>query len=178
MSVTKHGDWLTQLPQVKNSIKVLLDSNREYSVPNGRIRREDKKIIIEPVLEERPGEFLRLGTAFSFPLSELVRIKFEDDDGSYSYFGPSLHWLKDLPKSRENIISMICTHGDQALNVEKGWIEYDELKIYIREIIGKNKRGYILKNHERILDEVLVILVNRRMTEPMLFMRSTAKMPS
>lgn len=176
MNVAQQDEWLEQLPQVKNSIKVLLQDNTEHRIPEGRIRREERSIAIDPIKAKNADGFPALGPTIRFPLAELVRIEYKDDDGTHSHFGPSTRWLTNLPRSRENAIFLFCLEENRTLFVEKGWIEYDARRIYIREIVGNGKRGYTLIDHERSLDEVLIILVNRQKIEPMVFMRTAGKM--
>ena len=179
MSVTKQDDWLAQLPQVKDGIKVLLHTNVEYSVPKGRIGWKDERMIIEPVLEGKSGEFPGIGPAFSFSLFELIQIGYEDDDGARLHFGLSTRWLADLPKSYENSITLVCTKDERKLSIEKGWIEHDARKVFVREITGRSKCGLTLEHHDRVIEEISsIILIDRRTGEPMVFMRPTTKRPS
>ncbi len=176
MSETRHADWLSMLPQVGTDIKVLLQTGEKRAILFGIIRRDDTMIYIDTVAKStRRDRFPTVIDTASFNINEIVRISFTDNEQHFTFFGNPRQWLKDLPKSRENSVTLLCAAMDRTLDIEKGWVEYDEKKIYVREIVGTTKRGYELEDHERLISEVSAILINHHMTEPMIFLRVAEK---
>lgn len=160
MNPARNDMWLSRLPQVGTDIKVhLQDQIRTF--PYGRISCDDTAVHINIIEKpQRLSDYPMIAETVQFQLKDVVNISFDNDGQRFSFLGNSAAWLRDLPKSRENSIFMLCKEKDRTIGVDKGWVEFDKNKIYIREILRVTKRGCEIASHERFISEVILVLAN------------------
>ena len=171
MNPERTDAWLSKLPQVATDIKVHLQENIE-TFAYGRINCDDETIRIDVIKKSSHlKQFPSILQTVSFELKDILKLSFSIDEQRFSFLGNSLQWLKDLPKSRKNSVFVLCSEKGRAIDVSNGWTEFDKNKVYVREVVRVTHRGCEIESHERLLSEVILILVNNG-REPTLCTRS------
>lgn len=165
--------WTSLLPLVGSDIQVHLQNGERIAIPHGRICGDETVIHINVIDETiQPENFPAITETKEFNLREIITLSFNDGYQRRSFFGRSTFWLRDLPKSRGNTIFLLCDAKNRMLCVENCWIEYDQNKIYLREIFEFETATHCeIISHERWLSEVIAILINKAGTQPMLYAR-------
>ena len=165
--------WPSLLPLVGSDIEVHLQNEKMVAIPHGRICGDETMIHINVISEAaQPGSFPIITETKEFNLGEIIALSFNDGYQRRSFFGRSTFWLRNLPKSKGNTIFLLCDTKNQMLCVENCWIEYDEKKIYLREIFEFEPATHCeILSHERQISEVIAILINKAGIPPILYAR-------
>ena len=190
MSQIEEANWLSALPITGYEIKVLLKTGQTLPVPWGRIHTDGKMIHVGII--QRPaenGQFPAISQTVQISETDILEISLREEKE-----GPEIRtfkravqpskpmetgWLKDLPKSRDCRIYLLCANLDSCKEVSRGWIEYDRRKIYLNEIISTREDPETKKltadsaRHERNLDDVIAIIISVNGQNPQVFVRAT-----
>ena len=165
--------WPSLLPLIGSDIQVHLQNGERITIPHGRICGDEKVIHVNVIDETtQPGDFPAITETKEFNLREIIALSFNDGYQCRSFFGRSTFWLRNLPKSKGNTIFLLCDTIDRMLYVKNGWLEYDQNKIYLREIFEFETATHCeILSHERYLSEVIAILINKAGIQPTLYAR-------
>lgn len=181
MTESENKSWLAPFPVAGYEVEVILKTGHKLQIPWARISTDGRKIHIGVIKKEDDGEgFPIIGRIIEMEESEVSEISMRDEAlrpdvrvfrrplpkvGSNSETTDT-GWLKDLPKSSDCGIFLLCENRDRLIRIEKGWIEYDARKIHLSEIISRRKdpETGVTKveavRHERDLGEVIAILIS------------------
>ncbi len=195
MNKAERTSWLSVLPITGYEIKVLLKTGQELCVPWGRISTDGKIVHIGIIFRQTgKNEFPAIKQTMQIVESDIKEITLKEFENlpevrvirrtASSSKIPDTEWLKDLPKSGECDIFLLCKDKDRLIGIKKGWIEYDASRIHLNEIISRKKDpGTGLDRiesvrHERNIDEVIAVLISCAGGPASVFVRSIKQKPN
>ncbi len=164
MRAAQSENWFALLPLIGQNIEIYLQNGAAMSIPHGRICGDEQAIHINSLGTHPDAESAPIVTGTrEILIRDIVKISFRTGGNQFTFLGKTgNHWLCNLPKSGKNAIFILSNNLNRMLSVERGWLEYDQKKIYIREIVRTRhgNSGYEIASHERLISEVTAILVN------------------
>lgn len=185
MDETKERQWLSDLPTAGYDIVVLYKDDSVRTVPWGRLIADGNIIHIN--LLEKSGEETQptIGGTLHIHQDDVEEITFREypDSPEIRIIRRQDAWLGRLPKSRKCHVFLTCKNWIDCKEINTGWIEYDDKRIYLNEIVGSRKSADgkmdIIESvrHERHIKEVISVLVTIEGRSPEIFVRVIRKKP-
>lgn len=181
MTGSEDRSWLSPLPVAGYEVEVILKTGHKIQMSWARISADGRMIHIGIIKEpENRGAFPTIPRTIEIVESYVLEISLREEKNrpeirtfrrpppceKKSQALQNTGWLKDLPKSGDCHIFLLCDNRDRMIEIKKGWIEYDTGRIHLNEITGRRtdkKTGTVTLEsvrHERQIGEVIAILIS------------------